>query len=372
MAITVHTVPLTPIATLPDPRGDLSPLALSQAGENGFPVVAGTRQGRDRGILMGLVLALGLGAWTFASLSQRTPPGRAEVETPLPSPQATPSPTGAVPLPAAPPAPVNAAAGPVPSGVAAGGPAAGTVPAPGNFPAVVFDTTGLPGELPAAARAGGPAPGGAGGAQQQLNLTESEAFAFRVGNSAVDTASASRLADPANTVTQGTMIPAVLETAIDSDLPGYVRAVVSQDVRGFDGRKILIPRSSRLIGQYKSGLAAGQTRAYVMWTRLLRPDGVTIALGSPSVEYDGKSGLAGRVETHFFKRFGGASLLSVLGGLGAVTSGAAGILISSGSSGAAAAAAQRDSQIPPTVRVPQGQPIRVFTARDLDFSTVSP
>ena len=266
------------------------------------------------------------------------------------------------------PLPVALPAGSV---VVAADSAAGAT-APGSFPAEVFDTTALQGELPAAARPGGSAPGGAGGTAQQLNLTESEAFAFRVGNSAVDTASASRLADPANTVTQGTMIPAVLETAIDSDLPGYVRAVVSQDVRGFDGRKILIPRSSRLIGQYKSGLAAGQTRAYVMWTRLLRPDGVTIALGSPSVEYDGKSGLGGRVETHFFKRFGGASLLSVLGGLGAVTSGAAGILISSGSSGAAAAAAQRDSQIPPTVRVPQGQPIRVFTARDLDFSTVSP
>jgi type IV secretion system protein VirB10 len=244
---------------------------------------------------------------------------------------------------------------------------------PGSFPAVVYDTTALQGEPAPGGRAGGAAPAaGAAGSPQQLSLTESEAFGFRVGNSAIDTASASRLADPANTVTQGTMIPAVLETAIDSDLPGYVRAVVSQDVRGFDGKRVLIPRSSRLIGQYKSGLAVGQTRAYVMWTRLLRPDGVTIALASPSVEFDGKSGLSGRVDGHFFKRFGGASLLSVLGGLGAITSSTAGILISTGSSGAAAAAAQRDAQIPPTVRIPQGQPIRVFTARDLDFSPVAP
>ena len=63
---------------------------------------------------------------------------------------------------------------------------------------------------------------------------------------------ATKLAEPASTVVQGTLIPAVLETAIDTDVPGYVRAVVSQDVRSFDGSKVLIPRSSRLIGEYKA------------------------------------------------------------------------------------------------------------------------
>ena len=71
-----------------------------------------------------------------------------------------------------------------------------------------------------------------------------------------------RLAEPANTVAQGTLIPAVLETAIDSDVPGYVRAVVSQDVRSFDGSRVLIPRSSRLIGEYKAASQAGQRRAF--------------------------------------------------------------------------------------------------------------
>ena len=61
------------------------------------------------------------------------------------------------------------------------------------------------------------------------------------------------------TVTQGTLIPAVLETAINTDVPGYVRAVVSQDVRSFDGSRVLVPRSSRLIGQYQSGLQAGRS-----------------------------------------------------------------------------------------------------------------
>jgi type IV secretion system protein VirB10 len=177
------------------------------------------------------------------------------------------------------------------------------------------------------------------------------------------------MADPANTVTQGTLIPAILETAIDSDLPGYVRAVVSQDVRSFDGSRVLIPRSTRLIGQYKSGLSAGQTRAYVMWTRLIRPDGASVALASPAIDFAGRTGLTGQVNSHFMKRFGSAMLMSVVGGLGTLAGGTS-VTLSSGQS-AASVAAQRDSTIPPTIRVPQGQPIRVFTARDLDFSTVA-
>jgi type IV secretion system protein VirB10 len=176
--------------------------------------------------------------------------------------------------------------------------------------------------------------------------------------------------DPASTVSQGTLIPAVLETAINSDLPGYVRAVVSQDVRSFDGSRVLIPRSSRLVGQYKSGLAAGQSRTYVLWSRLIRPDGVSVAIASPGTDEAGQSGLAGEVDGHFFKRFGSALLLSVVGAASAVSTGGASLLLSGGGASAASVAAQQNGSIPPTVRVRQGQPIRVFTARDLDFSRV--
>ena len=162
-----------------------------------------------------------------------------------------------------------------------------------------------------------------------------------------------------------------LETAINTDVPGYVRAVVSQDVRSFDGTKILVPRSSRLIGQYQSGLQGGQKRAYVIWTRVIRPDGASVNLASPAVSFDGTTGLAGDVESNFFRRFGSAMLLSVVGGLGALASGGASIVLGGAGQSAAAAAVQQDGQVGPTVRVRQGEPIRVFTARDLDFSTVS-
>jgi type IV secretion system protein VirB10 len=162
----------------------------------------------------------------------------------------------------------------------------------------------------------------------------------------------------------------VLETAINSDLPGYARAVVSSDVKSFDGSRVLVPRSSRLIGQYKSGVSAGQSRAYILWTRLIRPDGVSVALASPAVDESGQTGLGGSVNSHFMKRFGSALLLSVVGSASAIGSGGTALVLSGGQN-AASIAAQQNGAIPPTIKVRQGQPIRVFTAKDLDFSVVS-
>jgi type IV secretion system protein VirB10 len=201
-------------------------------------------------------------------------------------------------------------------------------------------------------------------------LSNDEAFAARVGSAGPEIAAATRMKSPGFTVAQGTLIPAVLETAINSDLPGYVRAVVSSDVKSFDGSRVVVPRSSRLIGQYKSGIAAGQSRAYIMWTRLIRPDGVSVALASPAVDESGQTGLSGSVNSHFMKRFGSALLLSVVGTASAVGSGGTALVLSGGQS-AASIAAQQNGAIPPTIKVRQGQPIRVFTAKDLDFSVVS-
>ncbi len=100
----------------------------------------------------------------------------------------------------------------------------------------------------------------------------------------------------------------------------------------------------------------------------MRPDGVSVALASPSVDMSGRSGVSGKVDTHFFERFGSAILLSVIGNVTAGATRGATVVVSGGQS-AASMAAQQNSQRPPTIRVPQGEPIRVFTARDLIFST---
>jgi type IV secretion system protein VirB10 len=183
-----------------------------------------------------------------------------------------------------------------------------------------------------------------------------------------NSARATKLAEPASTVVQGTLIPAVLETAIDTDVPGYARAVVSQDVRSFDGSRVLIPRSSRLIGEYKGVTQSGQRRAFLMWTRLVRPDGVSIALGSPAADFSGQAGIGGQVNSHFFSRFGSSILLSILGGAGSLFTGGSSTVVVSGGQSAASVAAQHDGNRPTTIKVQQGQPIRVFTARDLIFS----
>lgn len=353
-----------------DPREELGEETLRDASRNGFPIVAGDAVRRDRGgLMLGGALALALGAFTFFGMSQekREVPARtADRQEPAPTlpPQAMTVIDEPAGLDAGPALAAEPAATPA---ILANPPAALAAMQPAPAPVMVFDGSLASAEPGAsAAKPGAATPPGA-----PAGLSDNEAFGSRLGITGAETASASRLADPGHTVTQGTLIPAILETAIDSDLPGYVRALVSEDVRSFDGKRVLVPRSSRLIGQYKSGLAAGQTRAYVMWTRLIRPDGVTVALASPAIEYSGRTGLSGEVDGHFFKRFGAASLLSVVGGLGALASGGASLLITSSTSSAAAVAAQRDAQIPPTIRVRQGQPIRVFTARDLDFSSVA-
>jgi type IV secretion system protein VirB10 len=131
-----------------------------------------------------------------------------------------------------------------------------------------------------------------------------------------------------------------------------------------------------LIGQYKSGVALGQSRTFVIWTRMIRPDGVTIELSAPATDGLGRGGLDGDVDTHFFERFGGAVLLSLLNlGVGAAVDAAdTNIVIASTRAGvdAGAGAITSGVSIAPTVMVPQGAPVRVFVSQDLDFSTVGP
>jgi type IV secretion system protein VirB10 len=172
-------------------------------------------------------------------------------------------------------------------------------------------------------------------------------------------------------VAQGTLIPAVLETALDSTRPGLARAIVSRDVRGFDGSRVLIPRGSRLIGEYRSEVAPGQRRALVIWTRLIRPDGVTIAIGSPAGDPLGRGGIRARVNSHFFERFAGAILQSGLdiGVNLASRAGGSTVVVLPGGAQSLGQIVQ-PSQITPTLTVRQGTSISIFVARDLDFTGV--
>lgn len=182
---------------------------------------------------------------------------------------------------------------------------------------------------------------------------------------------AQRLRNPSFTIPQGTVIPAVLETALDSTRAGGVRALVQRDVLSFDGTRVLVPRGSRLYGEYEANLQRGQNRALVQWTRLIRPDGVTIALDSPSSDPLGRAGIRGKVDGKFLQRFGGAILQSVLDiGVGlAVNEASNGVLVALPGSTQNVQIADPES-IRPTLKVRHGTSVSVFVARDLDFSSV--
>lgn len=182
---------------------------------------------------------------------------------------------------------------------------------------------------------------------------------------------ASAFANRSLTVPQGALIPAVLETGFNSTKPGFARAVVSRDVRGFDGRKVLIPRGSRLIGEYSSDVGQGQKRVAIIWKRLLRPDGLTIGLESPVVDTLGRGGVAASVNTHFFQRLGDALLQSTFE-IGRVVAGRAisdpVVVVSANSATATAGQSVTATNYVPTLTVPAGKSISVFAAHDLDFS----
>lgn len=343
-----------------DPRCDMSSDELRASTLRATPEVARSARAGDSLVMaVGLLGALGLGALTLMGLarSREVPPVEAKAGS---APIASASEKAATVAPIAPFLPSK------PVAPAAAAPAVAVDPNQSRAMPLIVDNTALAAAVPAPASP----QGAAAAATPSAGLNQDELFALRAGSDSPPVAHAVGLGDPASTVVQGTIIPAVLETALNSDLPGFVRAIVSRDVRGFDGSQVLIPRGSRLVGQYKSGLATGQRRAYIMWTRLLRPDGMSVQLASPVMDEDSEVGLPGDVKRHFWQRFGSSILLSVVSGAAnSLGDGSNAVVIgTSGTQSAASIALETDGKIPPTIRVPLGTPIQVFTSRDLDFS----
>lgn len=181
----------------------------------------------------------------------------------------------------------------------------------------------------------------------------------------------------------GTIIPAALVTGIDSELPGAVVGQVTRDV--YDSRSqyhVLVPKGSRLIGEYDDQIAYGQNRALVAWTRIVFPDGRSVALpGLDAKDLRGYSGLRGRVDRHFAQTFGSAVLLATVGA-GAqlalpdgggrdfaqspqeVIAGQIALELSRVGS----KVVERGLDVQPTLRIAPGHRFTVFLARDLAFA----
>ena len=394
---------LPPLDDPRDPRPTPSETAATyDSGGDLRPAVAATSARGGLGLIIGGAVALGLLAFVFLS-SQRHAPEKAaalangpnaEVLPPPPPPSdlttteaaargstpptSLPSPTvltgiPAQSLPLAPtPTPVRQHTFSIDT-AALGRKAPTLVVDLGEGPPPVGSGTTVAGT---GATSGSTKPTASGsGATDGASLNADEKFAERVTTAEPERSKATIIRNTRETIPQGVLIPGVMETALNSDLPGFARAVISRDVRGFDGSTVLIPRGSRVIGQYKSAAAQGQSRAFVIWTRIIRPDGASIQIASSGTDSLGRAGLDGKVDRHFFEQFSGAILLTVLdAGVTSLAGQPSTQVVIGSSTGASGlgAAAITPTQISPTIKVPQGAPIRIFVARDLDFTPVGP
>ena len=112
----------------------------------------------------------------------------------------------------------------------------------------------------------------------------------------------------------GFVIPAVLISGINSELPGQIMAQVSQDIYDTPvGRWRLIPQGARLVGSYSSDVAYGQSRVLVAWQRIIFPDGKTMDIGAmPGADGIGQAGFKDQVNNHYLRIFGSALLMSAV------------------------------------------------------------
>ncbi|GAB5373788.1 MAG: TrbI/VirB10 family protein [Acuticoccus sp.] len=199
-------------------------------------------------------------------------------------------------------------------------------------------------------------------------------------NAPVDrrTVSPDRMSPPASpyVLQAGSVIPAALMTGIRSDLPGQVTAQVTENVYDTPtGRFLLIPQGARLIGEYDAEIGGGQSRILLVWTRLILPGGRSIVLERlPGADRQGYAGLQDRVNNHWRRVFVAAGLATLLGVASEVgTDDESEIARAVRESGqdtvgrAGEEVVKRQLDIPPTLTIRPGHPVRVVVTRDLVF-----
>lgn len=124
--------------------------------------------------------------------------------------------------------------------------------------------------------------------------------------------------DLSNIIAQGKMLTAILENAINTEVPGEIRGIVSRDVYAESGNNILIPKGTRLFGNYSSNVTRGQARVEINWTRILRPDGLEVGVSLKASDQYGRSGISGEIDNQYTSTVANAlftSLIAVGGAL---------------------------------------------------------
>ena len=180
----------------------------------------------------------------------------------------------------------------------------------------------------------------------------------------------------------GTIIAASLVSGLNSDLPGFVIAQVTENVYdSVSGRFLLIPQGSRLLGKYDNVVAFGQERALVVWQRILRPDGSSVVIDNlPATDTAGYAGLADDVDLHTWKLLKGVALATVLGVGSQLAVGfsdndlakAFAQATQSTTNRAGQRLVERNLNVAPTLTVRPGWPLRVIVHKDIVFQPYPP
>ncbi len=229
---------------------------------------------------------------------------------------------------------------------------------------------------PPSPTAGQPAPTPANASSDLTS--QDHKLAFLNGNTDRRTTSSDRVQPPASpyVLQAGAVIPASLITGLRSDLPGQVTAQVTEDVYDSPtGKILLIPQGSRLVGQYDAQIAFGQTRALLVWNRLMMPNGRSIVLErQPGADTEGYAGLEDEVDNHWGMLFKAAILSTILSvgseaGMSGNNNGSLAEAIQQGMSQSINQTGQqvvsRSLNIQPTITIRPGFPVRVMVTHDL-------
>ena len=202
---------------------------------------------------------------------------------------------------------------------------------------------------------------------------------------ASDIASTARsIRRPDTLLVRGTYIRCVLETRIVTDVAGFTSCVVTEPVYAINGRRLLIPKGSKVLGRYNTGPSG--PRVEVVWDRITTPSGLDVTMSSPGVDNLGSAGHPGHYSAHWGQRIASALLISLISDAfkyaaaeeGPRTSaiGAGGVVVQSPYESTTARTMERlanqalETRRPPTVTIHQGTVVNVYVARDVDFSGV--
>ncbi|MEO5736942.1 MAG: TrbI/VirB10 family protein [Variovorax sp.] len=203
--------------------------------------------------------------------------------------------------------------------------------------------------------------------------------------------------NPSMTLAKGTLPDCTLLTAILTDQPGFLKCILSAPVMSMDGKVVLMEAGTTMEGEYTQGLQAGQTTIFTLWSRAVTPNFVSVQLNSPGTDALGRAGTSGYVDNKWFERFAGAVFFSLFEDAKQIyiarddarasqraSSNSYGDTYNIGSQGTLSQLSntgsttksiveemlKQGSQLKPSLYKNQGEIIKIFVARDVDFSTV--